>query len=68
MQNIQLKRDLMMRLCGGHSFETFGAGSFMPIQRVKSLFIPAYDKVDGDMAMFVLPISSVCVSSFTDLF
>ena len=30
-----------------NSFKAFGASSFIPVQRVRSLFVPAYENIDG---------------------
>ena len=38
-------------------FDCFGASTFVPIQRISGKFLPAYDKVNGENVLFVLPLN-----------
>ena len=41
-------------------FDSFGASSFLPIQRIGDKFLPAYDKLAGENVLYVLPLSKKC--------
>ena len=38
-------------------FDSFGASSFVPIQRIGGKFLPAYDKLAGENVLYVLPLN-----------
>lgn len=40
-----------------NQYDSFGAASFLPVQRIMGKFIPAYDKVNGENVMFVMPLA-----------
>ena len=40
-----------------NQFDTFGAASFMPVQRILGKFVPGYDRVNDENVMFVMPLA-----------
>ena len=54
--NMKDKFDGVTLWCSDH-FEDDGPSSYMPVQRIKSLFCPAYDTVSHSRVMFPCPLS-----------
>lgn len=40
-----------------NQFDSFGAASFIPVQRIMGKFVPGYDNIDGEKVMFVMPLA-----------
>lgn len=45
-----------LQVCCKDLFEQLGRASFIPVQRIYSKFVPAFDKVKGENVMVVCPI------------
>ena len=45
-----------LQVCCKDLFEQLGPASFIPVQRIYSKFVPAFDKVKGENVMVVCPI------------
>lgn len=46
-----------LKVCCKDQFEQLGTASFLPVQRIKSKFVPAFQKVKGENVLVVCPIS-----------
>ncbi|CAB4011940.1 Hypothetical predicted protein [Paramuricea clavata] len=49
--------DVVPEIWCANLFDCFGASSFVPIQRIRGKFLPAYDKVASENVLFVLPLN-----------